>query len=693
MDNPNFNITTDFYQYFNAWSYVSVPSVYTNLLSYYEVIGKLIPSLEELQKTQNLTSAQMDSLVAQVLPYLEMVRDYLVKWRASIVVEWDKFRQNRIDYENNYKIKLKQTYDIFIAQLKEMEANYLKEFNTYWSNNTTILSGTLDNAYTNLVNKGNQILNNMLSWYTNYKDNVNNNLSITKNKYIELDKNVELWYTNFLQKIKEWHDNYLPIINDFKTNLDHLYNINEEEWERLVREFYNKYKDSATNLVNNANFMEFIIKMRNEIYNEFQYPNKALFKIINYVGPNEPDNPQIGEVWLYINTRVDVETIKSYTTNDLKIYTEDGFIPLYDDNLYMDQDYHVYYPTTKLIDTLTEEISTPTGSDFNPSAWYIPVGYQYLKGVPYVISLQQYSSACYMRTRLDYGRHSYSYCASNRGFGAYNLIYHNINNDFQRILTLTNGYICLQNGKGIFVGGKELNNFEPNPYANVCDDEAEEPIFNESGYKLVTGLYHVSVPIIYQEVMNSYYLYNIEQKMLYQLPFNTMPRFTYKDNLYFINTITGEVGYINTKNGATKYLNWNKFKDIDTLQINDDETYIYSNKEVYKIIDEANIKHVLDIPIKVEHSNMFGSVLYTTHRNMVIDVEHLLSMPFSLVDVDIRANGILQDNGTWEQGNIFAGFYWQFSLINNDEADTPHVTRYVMQGALPSHESISYVQI
>ena len=195
MNESKIAITPDFSKFFKAWVTINITSVYTDMLSFYEVASKLIVNLNNLKKAQNNSSNQMDSMVSQTEEYITYVRNYLTSWSANIHTEWDNFWKDRDEYEQTYLQKLKETYDNFIEELKQIESNFLSEIKAYWSGKTTIIENTAESGMNDLIAIYNNYKGKVDTWNTAITNDVNNAINDTKELMEQLQNKITTFET------------------------------------------------------------------------------------------------------------------------------------------------------------------------------------------------------------------------------------------------------------------------------------------------------------------------------------------------------------------------------------------------------------------------------------------------------------------------------------------------------------------
>ena len=300
MNESKITITSDFTKFFKAWVTINITSVYTNMLSFYEVASKLIVNLNNLVKTQNNSSTQMDSMVTQTEEYITQVRNYLNTWKENIETEWQNFYQDRTEYEQTYLQKLKDTYDNFIQELQQMEADFLSEMQGYWQGKTTIIENTSETYMNDLIAIYKKKKQKVDTWNTDITNDVNNAINDTK----ELMENLQNSLTTF-------ENEQTAIINN-KNNA----------WIELANNFYNEYKDVAIKLVDNTDLLPFVQSWGKN--NPVKMNIDGIIIVIKYFQEETPTDMKANDLWYkpsmasvngglykYNGTKWEVETVRS----------------------------------------------------------------------------------------------------------------------------------------------------------------------------------------------------------------------------------------------------------------------------------------------------------------------------------------------------------------------------------------------
>lgn len=316
MNESKITITPDFSKFFKAWVTINITSVYTNMLSFYEVASKLIVNLNNLKKAQNNSSDQMDSMVSQTEEYITYVRNYLTSWSANIHTEWDNFWNDRDEYEQTYLQKLKDTYDNFIKELQQIESNFLSEIKAYWSGKTTIIENTAESGMNDLIGIYNKYKGKVDTWNTAITSDVNNAINDTKELMEQLQNK----------------------ITTFETEQKAIINSKNDEWVEKANNFYNEYKDVAIELVDNTDLLEFVKTWGKN--NPLKFNQNGLIIPIKYFGEETPSDMETGDLWYkpstastngglykYNGTNFEVETLrldKLYSYNNRLYYLREG---------------------------------------------------------------------------------------------------------------------------------------------------------------------------------------------------------------------------------------------------------------------------------------------------------------------------------------------------------------------------------
>lgn len=678
---------------------VTLPTVYVNELSYYEVCSKLIVQLNDIRANQDDNSLNMNTLANWLHEQLEEQEAYLQQFHTDFTKDLNTYLQTSQTKWNNFLAQELTKYNNYYADITNRMNIWTNNFKTAMATYKTELTNK-HNAYnTYLTNRHTTHTTNLTTLVNNYKTYINNQKTALTT---ELTNNLEAVITKY--------QNLIESIATAKNTMTTIINNKATQWNNLVDDFINQFSNAPEQVIQNNDIFNQILDYLKTLPSSLQDVGTPIYKNIQYIGADKPVSPKAGEVWLKDITEAD--GARNITYKQLQRYDGSNWLVICDNNMYITYDYHVYICDNIPLPVISDTQETMTGEGYNTTAWYVPVGYGAQNGVPKLYSLQQYNTATELEVELDYNNHAYSHCVSPRGYGAYNLKYKNINNDFQRILTLQNGDVCLQNGKGIFVGNEYASNKFPNPYPNNCNTGEDTPITTNSDYTLVTGLFNIGFPIVYSTQYEQYFAYYNNQF----LPIGTsQPRFSVGTVVYCfgesdktLNPPLNKCYFIDLANpDVTHSLDTPTHNEMGeeyaTLQLSEDNKYIYSTNKVWLYDEFINsigtltdepFKPILVLPTSVEHAHIYEDVLYTTHTNYVIDLINPLPNMFEPANVDKLANGIwASDTSTWENGYVYAGMFWQFSLINETDATKEHTTKYNLQGFRKGALEIKYVPL
>ena len=320
MNESKIAITPDFSKFFKAWVTINITSVYTNMLSFYEVASKLIVNLNNLKKAQNNSSEQMDSMVSQTEEYITDVRNYLTSWSGNIHTEWDNFLQDRTEYEQNFLTQLKETYDNFIKELQQIESNFLDEIQAYWSGKTTIIENTAETGMNGLIAIYNRYKQKVDTWSTDVTNDVNNAINDTKELMEQLQNK----------------------LTTFETEQKAIINSKNDEWVEKANNFYNEYKDVAIELVDNTDLLDFVKTWGKN--NPVKMNIDNIIITIKYFGEDTPTDMETDDLWYkpsmtiineglykYNGTNWEVEALRTdklYSYNNRLYYLTDAITPV-----------------------------------------------------------------------------------------------------------------------------------------------------------------------------------------------------------------------------------------------------------------------------------------------------------------------------------------------------------------------------
>lgn len=593
MNESKITITPDFSKFFKAWVTINITSVYTNMLSFYEVASKLIVNLNNLKKAQNNSSNQMDSMVEQTEEYITYVRNYLTTWSGNIHTEWDNFWKDRDEYEQTYLSHLKETYDNFIKELQTIEANFLEEIKNYWSGKTTIIENTAESGMNGLIAIYNKYKQKVDTWNTSITSDVNNAINDTKELMTQLQNK----------------------LTTFETEQKAIINSKNEEWTEMANNFYNEYKDVAGELVDNTDLLEFVKTWGKNNPEKFdKYP---LLTFIKYTGDTEPTNPEIGDLWLksYEATRgvrdnylwVSCMYIMKYNGSaweeqmpDNKLYyTSDNKIYVYSITLNEDtRNIEPYYDVSKYgkLDVLSYNISdyTVTIEENKEIAMQMPFLYTREK----INSMGVHSLPLFpfRRTQID--------CSADKGFGTNNYTYHSLMGNAKSYID--------ESGDEHGVVNNEFYNSDGGIHLqpDACQSSTLIGHALPSGYQFVAGLYPMSFNLIYNSSTNTYAIY-INETQYYNLPVGAIPCFTNNALLYYI--LNGTLYSMTRLNGTTNTII--SGLENERLYISPDVNYVFNTKIVYKSSLLTGTKEIIFVEQNTNDVCTYNNDFYITYSN------------------------------------------------------------------------------
>lgn len=465
MNESKIAITPDFSKFFKAWVTINITSVYTNMLSFYEVASKLIVNLNNLKKAQNNSSSQMDSMVEQTEEYITYVRNYLTSWSGNIHTEWDNFLQDRTEYEQTYLQKLKETYDNFIKELQQIESNFLSEIKAYWSGKTTIIENTAESG-----------MNDLIAIYNKYKGKVDSwNTTITSD------------VTNAINDTKELMEQLQNKITTFETEQKAIINSKNDEWVELANNFYNKYKDVAGELVDNTDLLEFVKSWGKN--NPLKFNQNGLIIPIKYFGEETPTDMETGDLWYKPSMASTNGGLYKYNGTNFEVET------LRLDKLYS-YNYHLYYLTKAINKDIIFTVPNSNAGISGILSYHDNLLYVFNKGSIYECNLETKSITNTWNnvTHLDHintqitgnhtdifvyanNRYYFAYDADNTGSKFYyvNSIADFVNKNFQEIEQVTGYEFTINNING---GYRNNGIFVP-----MDIDQENQRVYNASNHR------------------------------------------------------------------------------------------------------------------------------------------------------------------------------------------------------------------
>lgn len=593
MDESKITITPDFSKFFKAWVTINITSVYTNMVSFYEVASKLIVNLNNLKKAQNNSSDQMDSMVSQTEEYITYVRNYLTSWSANIHTEWDNFWQDRNEYEQAFLTKLKETYDNFIKELKQIESNFLEEIKAYWSEKTPIIENTAENA-----------MNDLIAIYNKYKDKVD-----TWNTGVTSD------VTNAINDTKELMEQLQNKLTTFEAEQKAIINSKNTEWKNLANNFYNEYKDVAGDLIDNTDLLEFVKTWGKNNPEKFdKYP---LLTFIKYTGTETPQNPINGDLWLknYSADSGSLDNVLWVNCNYIMKYNGSSWEQITPDNrLYYTNDNKIYCYSISLNE---DSRAINTTLDVAKYGAIDILGYSYedisvrveeskmlSMNFPYLATREKINSMGIIPHPLFPFRTTVSGCAADKGFGTNNYTYYSLM-----------GYAKTHLDENGNEDGVVNNNFYRSDggihlQPDNCQASQLMPHTLPSGYQFVTGLYPMNFDLIYNSSTNTYAIY-VSETQHYNLPVGAIPCFTNNALLYYI--LNGTLYSMTRLNGTTNTII--SGLENERLYISPNADYVFSTKTVYKPTLLTGTKEIIFAEQNTNDTCTYNNDFYITYSN------------------------------------------------------------------------------
>ena len=594
MNESKITITSDFTKFFKAWVTINITSVYTNMLSFYEVASKLIVNLNNLVKTQNNSSTQMDSMVTQTEEYITQVRNYLNSWKENIETEWQNFLQDRTEYEQNFLAQLKETYDNFIKELQQMETDFLSEIQEYWSSKTPIIVSTAEAGMNDLIAIYNRYKQKVDTWNTDITNDVNNAINDTK----------------------ELMENLQNSLTTFETEQTTIINNKNNAWIELANNFYNEYKDVATEKVDNTDLLTFVKAWG--IDNPTKFDKYPLLTFIKFTGSDEPQNPINGDLWLKsyeaTSSTLDNNYLWLSCMYIMKFNGSTWEEQMPDNMLYYTSDNKIYVYSISLNDDTRaiepyRDVSKYGAIDvlsYNTDGYTVTVEENKTMAIqmPFLITREKINSMGVKSFPLFPFRTNQTSCEAEKGFGTNNYTYHSL-------MGYAKSYFDVSSNENGTVNNKFYSSDGPiHLQPDNCQPSALFPDNLPSGYTFVTGLYPVAFDLVYNSSTNTYAIY-INENQYYNLPSGSIPCFTYNALLYYV--LNGTLYSMTRLNGTTNTVITGI--ENERLYISPNADYVFNTKTVYKLSLLTGTKEIIFSEQNTNDTCTYNNDFYITYSN------------------------------------------------------------------------------
>lgn len=676
------NLTIELYKYFSVWVTFSVPTIYTNALSYYETLGKLIVELNKLRDNQNITSENIDLIDSGFLELVKEQQNYLTEQGKDLQDIWNKFYQDTIG--GGFQAIFENQFNSFINELETLKQNYINSldapYNKYVNDFTTI-SNTAKNSWQPIWNKLNQDIANLIDELSD--------------KYNTLKTSIDKWY------------------NDFKSVIDDQIDV----WNQTYEEYSNRIDNIPETLWNNTDVGSIILQYAKS--NPERFKGEPLLKNITFNQVN-PTNPSEGDIWLT------TESIKQYSGKEvfsypiLKKYTNGEWINIEDNNLYITNDKRVYYCGNIVGDMITKTIQAEPDTIVNGA--YVPVAVIYHFATDErdehytALCIQKQNTYTHKQIELDYEESVGTDCYADRKFGysnlkakdnqnyvdfLYSVSYYNYTPPYVSNYYYQIGNIIKRSGTGGIYDDTNLTiPTLPNPYTNDCNLVADATFKTLTDNQiLVPSTSYWSGAYIYQSEDSGsnpkgYYSFNVSTPIYIS---DSKP--ICNVNNFIICKNNGKWGYYaNFSNGKYTELTGNQ-NDWNTLLTNLklDETHKYAFNSTYVYLwldirtalqdnDISKAKPICSVPVfsmneSIVHGQSIqkGKYYVGEYGGYCINIENPLADQFQPLNIDIPTSIPYRVDG---------GSYWGYKYD-----DETALTTFYIQRVFVGAKEIKYVPI
>lgn len=312
---------------------ITIPTVFVNEFSYYEVVGKLINHLDHIRATQDDNASNMTELSNFVYENITEQREYLNTFYNTFTSDL-----------NTYFNESKQKWADFLEHELSRYNNYYNDLTSRMNTYTNTLQTNLNNFITSLTNKH----TNYQEYLTNRHTTHTNNLQTMVNNYKSyIDTNKDNIEENFLTELEDLmtkYQNLLNSINLSKESVRVIITNKYNEWDDAVKSMITEYNDIQQRVIDNNNILEQIITYLKTYPNELDTVGIPLFTKIKYIGTNVPTDMLVNDLW--------------YNGTELYIYKNNTWeIKEPDTKLYIMPDNHLYYFSGEKITITNDSLS------------------------------------------------------------------------------------------------------------------------------------------------------------------------------------------------------------------------------------------------------------------------------------------------------------------------------------------------
>lgn len=296
------------FKYFISWTTLTVPTVYTCAMSYYETLGKLIPELNNLRNNQDITSDNYSIIAQELPPIIKEQQEYLETFGNKIRPEWDNWYINQVVNMNNFKIEFNNQFKGYQEELNTLKANALKSLENWYTQKNNIINTTYDKTNTDFDTRA----KNLLDLIKTQGDSYSKTLSISLDNLLN-------FYNELINMIDKFSKDFATLI----TNMVSASKLKGDELEARLKDIPQKIVES-TDLT--PYIKEYVKNNPNIVPSETSF-----FTYIKFVGNDDPTNASDGDLFLSTNNN----QLYEYRGSWQKL---DG-----DNRIYIDSNRHIYY--------------------------------------------------------------------------------------------------------------------------------------------------------------------------------------------------------------------------------------------------------------------------------------------------------------------------------------------------------------
>lgn len=143
---------------FSAFINLSIPTIYNNNLSFLEASSKLIEFLSILEKNQNITSNNYDTIVAEIKNIITNATNNIETEQENFINKINAFKENFEANMNAYDTTLKNKYLAFLAEYTTMYNEYMNSINNTIEIIKNQLNAKITNQHTAWLNQYDELV-------------------------------------------------------------------------------------------------------------------------------------------------------------------------------------------------------------------------------------------------------------------------------------------------------------------------------------------------------------------------------------------------------------------------------------------------------------------------------------------------------------------------------------------------------